>query len=220
MRGRVRRVPRRPEAAARRDRPARPGRCARGRPSRPCARGRGGGRARPTWPPSSTGSRATSASAGSRPRRRPRRACTSRAVWSTPTCPTCCRPAKRRSCRARSPRPSAWSRSKLPRVAHCRSRRLTPGWQRSPPRCAMPWTRISGRCSSSSAGRTPCARLRRSSSPGSRWTAARRAAASESLANLARARYGWESVAEGVIAAARGELADLPHPVPPPSEPF
>ena len=48
----------------------------------------------------------------------------------------------------------------------------------------------------------------------------RRAAASESLANLARARYGWESVAEGVIAAARGELAGLPRPVPPPSEPF
>jgi hypothetical protein len=48
----------------------------------------------------------------------------------------------------------------------------------------------------------------------------RRLAASESLSKLARARYGWESVAEGVIAAARGELADLPRPVEPPSEPF
>ena len=49
---------------------------------------------------------------------------------------------------------------------------------------------------------------------------ARRAAASAALSELARARYGWESVAEGVIAAARGELADLPRPVAPPSEPF
>jgi glycosyltransferase involved in cell wall biosynthesis len=49
---------------------------------------------------------------------------------------------------------------------------------------------------------------------------ARRGAASDALAELARARYGWESVAEGVIAAARGELSDLPRPVAPPSEPF
>jgi glycosyltransferase involved in cell wall biosynthesis len=49
---------------------------------------------------------------------------------------------------------------------------------------------------------------------------ARRAAASRSLSELARARYGWESVAEGVIAAARGDLADLARPVAPPSEPF
>jgi glycosyltransferase involved in cell wall biosynthesis len=49
---------------------------------------------------------------------------------------------------------------------------------------------------------------------------ARRAAAGAALAELARARYGWENVAEGVIAAARGELAGLPRPVGPPSEPF
>jgi glycosyltransferase involved in cell wall biosynthesis len=49
---------------------------------------------------------------------------------------------------------------------------------------------------------------------------ARRAAASDALSDLARARYGWESVAEGVIAASRGELAELPRPVVPPSEPF
>ena len=48
----------------------------------------------------------------------------------------------------------------------------------------------------------------------------RRAGASRALSELARSRYGWESVAEGVIAAARGELADLPRPVAPPSEPF
>jgi glycosyltransferase involved in cell wall biosynthesis len=48
----------------------------------------------------------------------------------------------------------------------------------------------------------------------------RRAAAAASLSELARARYGWESVAEGVIAASRGELAELPLPVGPPSEPF
>ena len=56
-----------------------------------------------------------------------------------------------------------------------------------------------------------------------RWLSlddARRAAASRSLSVLARARYGWESVAEGVIAAARGELAELARPVAPPSEPF
>ena len=48
----------------------------------------------------------------------------------------------------------------------------------------------------------------------------RRAEASAALSDLARARYGWERVAEGVIAAARGELAELPRPVGPPSEPF
>ncbi len=48
----------------------------------------------------------------------------------------------------------------------------------------------------------------------------RRADAAAALSELARARYGWESVAEGVIAASRGELAELPHPVGPPSEPF
>ncbi len=48
----------------------------------------------------------------------------------------------------------------------------------------------------------------------------RRATAAAALSELARARYGWESVAEGVIAASRGELGELPHPVGPPSEPF
>jgi glycosyltransferase involved in cell wall biosynthesis len=36
--------------------------------------------------------------------------------------------------------------------------------------------------------------------------------ASAALADLARRRYGWESVAEGVIAAALGRLDDLPAP--------
>jgi len=48
---------------------------------------------------------------------------------------------------------------------------------------------------------------------------ARRDEARASLAELARRRYSWESVAEGVIAAARGRLDDLPEPpdiVPPP----
>ena len=48
----------------------------------------------------------------------------------------------------------------------------------------------------------------------------RRREASAALSELARARYGWESVAEGVIAAARGQLADLPLPAGAPSEPF
>jgi glycosyltransferase involved in cell wall biosynthesis len=48
----------------------------------------------------------------------------------------------------------------------------------------------------------------------------RRGAASAALSDLACARYGWERVAEGVIAAARAELAELPRPVGPPSEPF
>jgi glycosyltransferase involved in cell wall biosynthesis len=42
--------------------------------------------------------------------------------------------------------------------------------------------------------------------------ASERQRASESLAALARRTYGWESVAEGVIAAAEGRLADLPEP--------
>jgi glycosyltransferase involved in cell wall biosynthesis len=36
--------------------------------------------------------------------------------------------------------------------------------------------------------------------------------ASRALSDLARERYGWERVAEGVIAAAEGRLADLPEP--------
>ena len=42
--------------------------------------------------------------------------------------------------------------------------------------------------------------------------AAERAAARAALAAEAARRYSWESVAEGVIAAARGELDRLPHP--------
>ena len=56
-----------------------------------------------------------------------------------------------------------------------------------------------------------------------RWLALpadRRAAAAASLSDLARARYGWESVAESVIAASRGNLEDLPRPAATPSEPF
>jgi glycosyltransferase involved in cell wall biosynthesis len=40
----------------------------------------------------------------------------------------------------------------------------------------------------------------------------RRDAARASLAALARERFGWQSVAEGVIAAAQGRLAELPEP--------
>ena len=47
-----------------------------------------------------------------------------------------------------------------------------------------------------------------------------RAAATAALSELARARYGWESVAETVIAASQGELDELPRPAVPPSEPF
>jgi glycosyltransferase involved in cell wall biosynthesis len=42
--------------------------------------------------------------------------------------------------------------------------------------------------------------------------AERRAAARAALSELARGRYGWESVAEGVIAAAHGRLDELPEP--------
>ena len=40
-----------------------------------------------------------------------------------------------------------------------------------------------------------------------------RARATGSLAEAARSRYGWESVAEGVIAAAQGRLDQLPEPL-------
>jgi len=42
-----------------------------------------------------------------------------------------------------------------------------------------------------------------------------RAAAKAALADLAHRRYSWESVGEGVIAAARGRLDHLPRPGPP-----
>ena len=47
-----------------------------------------------------------------------------------------------------------------------------------------------------------------------------RSVASAALSDLARARYGWESVAESVIAASQGALAGLPRPAVTPSEPF
>ena len=43
----------------------------------------------------------------------------------------------------------------------------------------------------------------------------RRASAALALSDSARAMYSWESVAEGVIAAAQGRLGELPSPVPP-----
>jgi glycosyltransferase involved in cell wall biosynthesis len=49
---------------------------------------------------------------------------------------------------------------------------------------------------------------------------ARRRPAAASLAELARGRYGWESVAEGVIAASQGRLEGLARPAAPPSERF
>ena len=90
LRRRLRRVPRRPEAARGRDRAGRRGGRAGGRAPRPRARGRRRGRARLPGRRFSTASRATSASDGWRRARRPRRGCTSRAGSSTPTCPTCC----------------------------------------------------------------------------------------------------------------------------------
>jgi glycosyltransferase involved in cell wall biosynthesis len=42
----------------------------------------------------------------------------------------------------------------------------------------------------------------------------RRARAATALAELARARYGWEQVAEGVVDAAQGRLEHLPEPAP------
>jgi glycosyltransferase involved in cell wall biosynthesis len=44
---------------------------------------------------------------------------------------------------------------------------------------------------------------------------AERERASAALAAEAARRYSWESVAEGVIAAAQGRLDALPHPAPP-----
>ena len=81
-------------------------------------------------------------------------------------------------------------------------------------------TRTCARCSSSSAARGRSSRSRRSWWRGSQLDDARRARASAALSELARGRYGWESVAEGVIAASAGELDGLPRPTAPPSEPF
>jgi glycosyltransferase involved in cell wall biosynthesis len=47
-----------------------------------------------------------------------------------------------------------------------------------------------------------------------RFEPAERARASASLADLAHRRFGWEGVAQGVIAAAQGRLDDLPEPAP------
>jgi glycosyltransferase involved in cell wall biosynthesis len=43
---------------------------------------------------------------------------------------------------------------------------------------------------------------------------AERAEARAALARTARGRYSWESVADGVIAAAEGRLGELPSPAP------
>ena len=58
-------------------------------------------------------------------------------------------------------------------------------------------------------------RSRASSWTGSPWTPPTRERARAALAAEAAGRYGWESVAEGVIAAAQGRLQELPSPAPP-----
>ncbi len=67
------------------------------------------------------------------PRRRPQAARSGgddRAARSMPSSRRCWPWLKPRSCRAPSPRRSAWSRRRRPHAARCRSRRITRGWRR------------------------------------------------------------------------------------------
>ncbi len=107
------------------------GRAGRARRPRPRARGRA---ARPPAPPPGVPGPG-GAMSGARPRPTRPSGSTSPAASSTTTCPTCCPPARRRSCPAPSPRPSAWWPPRRRPAGRCRCPRTTRAWRRSRP----PW---------------------------------------------------------------------------------
>ena len=173
-----------------------------------------------TSPPSSDGSETRGSSAPSRRRATSRRrgppstASAGPGAWSTATCLTSWPPARPWSCRARSRRRSEWSRRRRRAAARCPSRRLTPGWPRSQPRWRRAWTSGSARCSRSSVDDGAVEALAERLVGWLCLEPAARGEATAALSAAARRRYGWEGVANGVLAAAAGRLDEIPEPPP------
>ena len=116
--------------------------------------------------------------------------------------------------RARSPRRSGWSRPRPPPAARCRSSPTTPAWARSPRTLAPARPRAGARAWLSfevgpDAVRELADGLVRLAGGAGR---AARAATREAIVAITRERYSWDGVARTVIAAAQGELDELPEP--------
>ena len=203
---RLRRLPRRPGGPAGRARRRRPrGACARSRRPGASSRAARERRCAICWPSSrpptrSTGPRrATCASASCSP-----------GAWSTTSWRRCWPAARRSSSRAPSPRPTGWWPPRRRPAACCPSRPGTRARRRSA-RCWRPPCRRPARGWLSfpiddGAVRAIAERV-------TAWLRAPdelRAATRAALVATAHARFSWEGVAGGVIAAAQGHLAELP----------
>ena len=124
------------------------------------------------------------------------------------------RPAARRrgdgGHRARSRRRSGWSPPRPPRAARCRWWPTTPGLgevartlREAVPEAARGWL-------SFEVGPTPCRSSPTRSRAGCRRPRTCAPRTREAIVEVTRERYSWDGVARTVIAAAQGELDDLP----------
>ncbi len=149
---------------------------------------------------------------GRRPRQRPA-ASSSPAGSSTTRSARSSPPPTRWSSRAPSPRRSGWSPPRRPRPGCCRSRRRT----RVPPRSAASSPRPSpGRPASSSPFALDEDAVGAIADRLDRWLAlddGERTTASAALRATVERRWSWRGVASGVLAAAAGELGELPRPL-------
>ena len=127
----------------------------------------------------------------------------------------CCRPARRWSSRARSPRPSAWWPPRRPRAGRCRSSAEHSGPGRGQRGARRPARRPRRRAWLSFPRRHRAVEDLAERVVGlagrARPTCATRTRTA--LVAAARERCSWEGVATGVIAAAQGRLGDLPSPL-------
>ena len=190
------------------------GRAGRRRPRGACARSRRPGassraarerRCATCWPSSrppttSTGPRrATCASAWCSP-----------GAWSTTSWRRCWPAARRSSSRAPSPRPTGWWPPRRRPAACCPSRPGTPGAAEVSAMLAAAVPAAGARLAvvriDDGAVRAIAERVTRLAAGAGRAARATRAA----LVATAHARFSWEGVAGGVIAAAQGDLAELP----------
>ena len=142
----------------------------------------------PSWPRSSPGSAPGPRRTAPRPPASPT-GCTGRAGSSTSSSRTCCRRRTRWRCRARSRRPSGWSRPRLPRAARCRSWPATPAWRRSrgrwpqaAPAEVRPWLTFDGRPARGEPARRRPGVVARRRSPACGRRPARRSSASRASA--------------------------------------
>ena len=114
---------------------------------------------------------------------------------STTSSPTCCPPARRWSCRARSRRRSGWSPPRPPPAARCPWWRATPGSPRSPRRSPRPSRRPRAAAAVLRARPRRGAELAAAVAGWLEAPEALRAADARGAGAITRERYSWEGVA-------------------------